>query len=97
MWGIGPRADDEDELHRRQAAICAGYGISLDDLEPMRWVSGVGNDNALMTFEGDGAYTTPMYDAIKKGAIDHSARLVVLDTAADPNTPPTVDRNRFGL
>jgi RecA-family ATPase len=75
--------DDEAELHRRQSAICAGYGVSLNDLEAMRWVSGVGQDNALMTFEGDGAYTTPLYDAIKKAAIDHGARLVVLDTAAD--------------
>jgi RecA-family ATPase len=75
--------DDEAELHRRQAAICAGYGASLDALEAMRWVSGVGQDNALMTFEGDGAYTTPMYDAIRQGAIDHGAQLVVLDTAAD--------------
>jgi RecA-family ATPase len=75
--------DDEAELHRRQAQICAGYGVSLSDLEPMRWVSGVGQDNALMAFDADGGYTTPMYEAIKKAALDHGAQLLILDTAAD--------------
>ncbi|MDQ2764618.1 MAG: AAA family ATPase [Pseudomonadota bacterium] len=76
--------DDEAELHRRQAAICAAYGASMADLEPLRWISGVGEDCAIMTFAQDGgACTTPLYDAIKQAALDHGARLVVLDTAAD--------------
>lgn len=75
--------DDEAELHRRQYAICASYGASMSDLEPMRWVSGVGDDNALMAFDNDGGYPTPMYEAIKNAAINHGAQLIVLDTAAD--------------
>jgi RecA-family ATPase len=75
--------DDEDELHRRQAQICAGYGVGLSDLEPMRWVSGVGQDCALMAFDNDVGYTTPMYEAVKRASIDHGARLLILDTAAD--------------
>jgi RecA-family ATPase len=75
--------DDEAELHRRQAQICAGYRVSLGDLEPMRWVSGVGQDCALMAFDNDGGYTTPMYEAVKRASIDHGARLLILDTAAD--------------
>src|SRR6202044_3743954 len=75
--------DDEAELHRRQAAICAAYGVSIGDLGAMRWVSGVGQDNDLMKFDLDGAFTTPLYASIRKAAIEHDARLVVLDTAAD--------------
>src|ERR1700722_13711786 len=43
--------DDEDELHRRQDAINQQYGIDFSDLADMRWVSGVGADNLLVTFE----------------------------------------------
>ena len=75
--------DDEAELHRRQAAICAAYGVSIADLGAMRWVSGVGQDNDLMKFDFEGAYTTPLYDKIKQVAMEHSAQLIVLDTAAD--------------
>ena len=71
--------DDEDELHRRQEAICAGYGASagMDKLGKMRWVSGVGQDNALMAFDQDGGYTTPLYDMIKTAALAHGAKLIV--------------------
>jgi RecA-family ATPase len=76
--------DDEAELHRRQAAMCTVYGASMTDLEAMRWVSGVGEDNTLMTFDRSGlGYTTPLYDAVKKAALSHGANFVVLDTAAD--------------
>ncbi len=75
--------DDEDELHRRQAAICAAYGVSIADLGAMRWVSGVGQDNDLMKFDFEGAFTTPLYDKIKNATMAHDARLIVLDTAAD--------------
>ena len=76
--------DDQAELHRRQAAICAGYGVSMADLEPMRWVSGVGQDNTLMAFDPGGAEdVTRFYHAVKKAALAHGAKLLVLDTAAD--------------
>jgi RecA-family ATPase len=75
--------DDEAELHRRQVAICAAYGAGLSGLGDMRWISGVGQDSALIDFAGDRGFTTGTYDAIKRAAQDHGATLIVLDTAAD--------------
>jgi RecA-family ATPase len=76
--------DDPDELHRRQAAICDAYGISFDDLGNMRWRSGVGADNLLVTFDADGrAQPTELFDEIKTRAKDFGSELVVIDTAAD--------------
>lgn len=75
--------DSEDELHGRQASICAAYGASMMDLDAMRWVSGVGEDNALISFENDRTVPTGLYDIIAATAKEQGARLVVLDTAAD--------------
>jgi hypothetical protein len=75
--------DDEDELHRRQAAICAAYEVSIGDLGTMRWVSDIGADNSLLTFGPDRATPTALFEAIKKAATDHGAKLIVLDPAAD--------------
>ncbi len=86
--------DDEAELHRRQTAICAAYGASLSDLDAMRWVSGVGRDNALMSFSVERASVTPTYEAIRSAAIDHGARLIVLDTAADLFSANENDRHQ---
>jgi RecA-family ATPase len=86
--------DDEAELHRRQAAICAAYDVSITELEPMRWVSGVGEDNSLMGFDFEGAWASPLYDAIRMAALDHRARLVVVDTAADMFSGNENDRHQ---
>lgn len=76
--------DDDAELHRRQVAICDAYGTDMAALDGMRWASGVGEENALVTFDPDGsAETTPLYTAIRNIAQQHGARLIVLDTAAD--------------
>ncbi len=76
--------DDEDELHRRQDHINQALGICFDDLEDMRWASGVGEDNILMSFPAAGeAVLTPRYDAIVQEAKAFGAKLVVIDTAAD--------------
>ncbi|HYE70099.1 MAG TPA: AAA family ATPase [Aquabacterium sp.] len=76
--------DDNDELHRRQAAICDAYGIQMRDLNDMRWTSGVGEDNTLVTFDHLGrAHATPRFDEIAQAAVDFGARLVIIDTAAD--------------
>lgn len=85
--------DDEEELHARQAAICATYGISIGDLEAMRWVSGVGQDNSLMAFDAEGAWPTPLYERIRHEALQHRARLVVVDTAADTFSGNENDRH----
>ncbi len=76
--------DDGDELHRRQDAINQSYGIDFDDLEDMRWATGVGKDNTLVTFGYDGCpIETPAFAKLRKEAFDFQARLIVVDTAAD--------------
>ena len=76
--------DDEHELHRRQTAICDGYGLRLDDLADMGWASGTGQDNLLVTFDHDGkVQPTKRFDDLMRAARDHAARLIVVDTAAD--------------
>lgn len=76
--------DGADELHRRQAAICAHYGASLGDLENMRLFSRVADDNLLMTFDADGAgRVTPLYEELRAAAKSFGAQVLVIDTAAD--------------
>lgn len=76
--------DDEAELQRRQAKINHHLGIRFADLSEARWVSRVGQDNALVTFTPDGRmHVAPLFNEIMCAAKDFSARLVVLDTAAD--------------
>lgn len=76
--------DDEAELHRRQLAICDAYGLQLRDLADMRWASGSGQDNLLVTFSHDGrVQPTQRFNDLMTAARDHEARLIVVDTAAD--------------
>ncbi len=75
--------DDEDELHRRQDAINASSGLNFSDLENMRWVSGVGADNLLVSFDYEGVIRLPRFDELTRAALDFKAKLVVIDTAAD--------------
>ena len=87
--------DDADELHRRQADICAATGVRLDELHDMQWISRVGADNLLMTFERDGIGTlTPLFQFIAKAAHQFGAGLVILDTAADLFGGNENDRNQ---
>lgn len=76
--------DDEDELHRRQAAINGALNIPFADLGNLRLVSRVGNENLLMTFAADGhGVPMPFFSQILNAARDFGARLIVIDTAAD--------------
>ncbi|MCB9957975.1 MAG: AAA family ATPase [Rhodospirillaceae bacterium] len=79
--------DDEDELHRRQHDINSHYGCQFSDLADFRWISRVGDDNLLMTFDAgrtDGVgRLKPFWTQICEAAKDFGARLVILDTAAD--------------
>jgi RecA-family ATPase len=76
--------DDEDELHRRQDAINCQYGINFSDLGNMRWVSGVGANNLLMTFERDGqGLRTDRLEELTQAVKQFDAKLVIIDTAAD--------------
>jgi RecA-family ATPase len=76
--------DDEDELHRRQDAINAHHRIDFDELNDMRWASGVGQDNVLIRFESDGApVMTDRFSDLSRAAKAFGAKLVLIDTAAD--------------
>lgn len=79
--------DDDAELHRRQADINAAMGVGFADLAGLRWISRVGQDNLLMTFEAgrtDGVgVLTPFWRQIAEAARDFGAQLVIIDTAAD--------------
>jgi RecA-family ATPase len=75
--------DAEDELHRRQDAINGALGVDFGDLDGMRWVSRVGFDNLLMTFEGGAGELTEFWQQVRDASLSFGARLVVLDTAAD--------------
>lgn len=76
--------DDEAELHRRQHAINAGYGVDYEDLCDMVWTTGVGQDNTLAEFDIDGRLL--LTDAFREFAAEAKALhagLIVVDTAAD--------------
>jgi RecA-family ATPase len=50
----------------------------------MRWLSGLGEDNAIVTFASDGKmHVTERFDAIANAVKGFGARLAVLDTATD--------------
>ncbi len=76
--------DDSDELHRRQAAINRSLQLDFADLENLRWLSRVGEDNLLMTFGADGRGTaTPLFWRILHLAKELGVQFVIVDTAAD--------------
>ena len=76
--------DDGDELHIRQSAINRHYNIDFGDLENLRWVSRVGEDNTLITFDGNGnGRLTAFWHQVEVAAKDFGAQLVIIDTAAD--------------
>ena len=76
--------DDDDELWRRQCAINADYGIDHDELDAMRWMSRLGEDNLLMTFTRNGVgELTKFHKQVLEAAIDLNIRLVIIDTVAD--------------
>ncbi len=76
--------DDNDELHIRQDALNAQYGVDFGDLENARWISRVGKDNYLMAIGADGiGKLTTFWYQVEAAALDFGAQLLILDTAAD--------------
>jgi RecA-family ATPase len=77
--------DDEEELHRRQDSINAALGVSNSNLENMRLISRVGEDNVLMQWPDRGASgeTTPAFAELRRQCALWRPRLIVLDTIAD--------------
>jgi putative DNA primase/helicase len=89
--------DDDEELWRRQADINRTFEVDMGDLADMRWVSRVGEDNAMMEFPDERGELTPFFGQILEAAKDQGAQLVVIDTAADTfggneNSRPQVRR-----
>ena len=76
--------DDEDELHRRQEDINRALGITYADLHGCYdLVSLYGEDNILMTFEGDIGKPTEKFEQIKSDVVQFGAQLTGLDPIAD--------------
>ena len=77
--------DARDELHRRQDAINRHYGVGFADLENMQWCYRVGEENALMTWEGFDVPGVPtgLFRQIQGWAKDFSAQLIVFDALHD--------------
>jgi RecA-family ATPase len=75
--------DDRDEMFRRQDEINQHYGCTFADLGAMRWLPRLGADNAFMTFTTGHALLTEFFGRVLRIALEHEARLVIVDTLAD--------------
>ncbi len=80
--------DDDDELDRRFAAICAHYGVEFRDVaENVRYASRVGMENELVTFRGRGDDARPnrtaLFGQVEEEVDTWGAQLIIIDTAAD--------------
>lgn len=75
--------DSGDELHRRQDDINRALGLEPSNLENLRLLSRLGEDNTLFAFDGDRGATTPFFDRVNASCAAFRPRLLVLDTAAD--------------
>ncbi len=76
--------DDRDEIHRRQTAIDHQLGITEDNFGNMLYVSRVGQDNLLMTFDKEErGKLTIFFKQLLEDIKEFQPQLVVLDTLAD--------------
>ena len=77
--------DDRDELHRRQAAICAGLEVSMAELSGKLFLSSCFGeiDNAAVAFDRDGTMTaTDAWIRLCRVIDDNEIDVVVLDNVA---------------
>jgi hypothetical protein len=87
--------DPDEELHRRQEWINAGYGIEMGQATGATYVPRVGMANTLMTFSSKGiGELTPLYRQWREHALDMGVRLVVVDAAADVFAGNEIDRGQ---
>ena len=87
--------DDEDELLRRQIAICDKHFAHLSEVgQHSAWNSRVGLDSVLMTFNGPKGEKTPFYQNVGMLIAKRRPTLLVLDTAADMFAGAEVDRTQ---
>jgi RecA-family ATPase len=75
--------DDLDEMHARQDEINRFYSCSWTDLDDMRWLPRVGEENTLMCFENGRGTLTSLFHELLAEAKGFGAGLVIEDTLAD--------------
>src|SRR5207302_2043393 len=68
---------------RRQDDINRAYGCTFRDLEAMRWLPRLGDDNALMDFPDGLPRLTGFFRKVLAAAKQHGAKLIIVDTLAD--------------
>jgi RecA-family ATPase len=75
--------DDDDELWRRQEAICDHYKIAMSALSGMRCMSRIGKDNLLCTYDSSGTIKpTDLVTKLVEDAKRFKANILFLDNAA---------------
>lgn len=77
--------DSLDEIHARLARTCSATGIELADLGRLRISSRVGMDNVMTAMDPATRMPalTPFFAHVMETALDHQARLIVLDSKHD--------------
>lgn len=88
--------DDDDELHRRQEGINRALGVEMENLENLRLVSRVGDDNLLMVFPqrtGAGELTA-FFEQLDATCAAWKPDLIVMDTIADFFGGNEIDRSQ---
>lgn len=82
---LGVFCEDEiDELHRRQTSINEFYETDFDGLDDMQWLSRVGENSLMMTFDREDVGTaTEFFQQVHNAAQDFGAGLIVLDSLHD--------------
>lgn len=89
--------DDEDEVHRRLAAITRECGIGLDALADLFVVSRVAAESSLWRADRFGAGgTTALFDEIAAAVASIGPALVVLDGVSDVFASNENDRGEVG-
>lgn len=86
--------DSADELHRRQLAINAGLGVSMDHLRDLHLISRVGQDSVLVDVDGARLIRTPLFYELDRLLGRIRPRLVVLDLVPDFWTGREIDRQQ---
>jgi RecA-family ATPase len=77
--------DDRDELHRRLADIVRHYGASFADLEDLKLVCRVDQENLLLEFrdQWSAGETTALYQRLQTLVAEHGSEFLVVDSLHD--------------
>jgi len=89
--------DDQDELHRRIAAILEAEGADFADLDDRLILKVVSGDEALLASVDQGGrrlVSTALYDNLRNYCRDNGVQVLVVDTAADTFGGIEIDRSQ---